>query len=245
MSVRYDCAVAAPRSRGIGQAIQVARSGDLVVLPTDTVYGLACDAFDARGYASLLRVKGVAAPSVPAARRGPSPVMIAHASSLTGIARGVSTELRALADGFWPGALTLVVHAQATLRWDLNPTIAVRVPLHPVALEVLERVGPMCVPAASAPGGNPPLTCADAQQQLGDEVDVYLDAGPVGGPGAGTDPAPLTSTVVDATGDRLRVVRTGSVGLAELRRIVPDLQGPDAEEAHHEGTTARGKGADA
>jgi tRNA threonylcarbamoyl adenosine modification protein (Sua5/YciO/YrdC/YwlC family) len=155
------------------------------------------------------------------------------------VARGVTTELRALAEGFWPGGLTLVVAAQSTLRWDLNPTIAVRVPLHPIALEVLEKVGPMSVTAASAPGRRPPLTCADAQEQLEDEVDVYLDGGPVGGSG-------LTSTVIDATADRLRVVRLGALGLEELRRIVPDLLGPEPSQAHDGGVTeqvGRGEGA--
>jgi tRNA threonylcarbamoyl adenosine modification protein (Sua5/YciO/YrdC/YwlC family) len=221
VSVRYDCAVAAPRGRGIGQAYQVARAGDLVVFPTDTVYGLACDAFSSRGYAALLRAKG----ATQAPRTGPSPVMIAHAATLTGVARGVTTEIRSLIESFWPGGLTLVVHAQSTLRWDLNPTIAVRVPLHPIALEVLDKLGPMAVLAANAPGGQPPLTCADAKDQLGEDVGVYLDGGPVGGDGR-------TSTVIDATGDRLRVVRVGSLSLTDLWQVAPDLLGPNGEQAH-------------
>lgn len=221
MSVRYDCAVAAPRGRGIGQAYQVARAGDLVVFPTDTVYGLACDAFSSRGYAALLRAKGAA----QAPRTGPSPVMVAHGSTLTGVAAGVTTEIRGLIESFWPGGLTLVMHAQSTLRWDLNPTIAVRVPLHPIALEVLEKLGPMAVLAANAPGGRLPLTCAEAQDQLGEDVGVYLDGGPVGGDGR-------SSTVIDATGERLRVARVGSLSLQELWRIAPDLLGPNGEQAH-------------
>lgn len=229
MSVRYDCSRPSPRGRGIGQAIQVARAGDLVVFPTDTVYGVACDAFSGRGYASLLRAKGAAGGRV----RGPSPVMIAHASGLAGVARGVTADVRVLIEAFWPGALTLVMTAQSTLRWDLAPTIAVRAPLHPLALEVLERVGPMSVLAASAPGGAAPLTCEAAQDQLGDEVNVYLDGGPV--PGSGTG-----STVVDATGERLRVVRTGSLGADDLRDVLPTLLVP---EEHDGGVTGTGAGA--
>jgi tRNA threonylcarbamoyl adenosine modification protein (Sua5/YciO/YrdC/YwlC family) len=126
---------------------------------------------------------------------------------------------RDLVDAFWPGALTLVLRHAATLAWDLGDTkgtVAVRMPLDRVALAVLERTGPLAVSSANRSGMPPAVEAAEAEQQLGTSVEVYLDGGPAG------DPVP--STIVDLTGDAPRVLRLGALSVEELRAVVPDLQ---------------------
>ena len=129
---------------------------------------------------------------------------------------------RELVEAFWPGGLTLVVEHAPTLAWDVGDsrgTVAVRMPLHPVALEVLERTGPMAVSGANRAGLPSPRTAREAQEQLGYPVAVYLDGGPTG------DPVP--STIVDVTGEVPRVLRLGAVSLEELRTVVPEVEGPE------------------
>jgi tRNA threonylcarbamoyl adenosine modification protein (Sua5/YciO/YrdC/YwlC family) len=128
---------------------------------------------------------------------------------------------RDLVEAFWPGGLTLVVPHSPTLAWDVGDsrgTVAVRMPLHPVALEVLAQTGPMAVSGANRAGQPAPGTAREAQEQLGYPVAVYLDGGPT------RDPVP--STIVDVTGDVPRVLRLGAVSLAELRSVVGELEGP-------------------
>jgi L-threonylcarbamoyladenylate synthase len=212
VSVRFDCSQAGERSRGIVRAAEVVADGDLVVLPTDTVYGIGCDAFSPLAVAQLLAAKG-------RGRAMPPPVLIPHVRTLDGIATNVSPQLRALAECFWPGGLTIVCPAQPTLDWDLgdtNGTVAVRMPLHPVALELLERTGPMAVSSANLTGHPAAVDADDAQQQLADSVAVYLDAGPAG--------SGVPSTIVDGTGEVPVVLRAGGITLAQLREVVPEIR---------------------
>lgn len=214
MSIRFDCSEPTQRSRGITRAVQAVSAGELVVLPTDTVYGIGCDAFSPSGVADLLVVKG-------RGRAMPPPVLVPSLRTLGGLASQVSPEVRALAERFWPGALTVVCRAQPTLDWDLgdlDDTVAVRMPLHPVALELLDRTGPMAVSSANLSGRPAATSYAEAQEQLGDEVAVYLDAGP--------SPGNVPSTIVDGTAEVPRVLRLGALSLAELREVVPELLGP-------------------
>jgi tRNA threonylcarbamoyl adenosine modification protein (Sua5/YciO/YrdC/YwlC family) len=156
-------------------------------------------------------------------------VLIPHVSTLGGIATDISTEVRALAEAFWPGALTIVCRSQPSLRWDLGDsggTVAVRMPLHPVALELLERTGPMAVSSANVTGRPPALTCEQAQQQLSDAVAVYLDAGPAG--------IGVPSTIIDGTRDVPRILRLGALSVDELRTVVPELQAESASPEHAE-----------
>ncbi|MFN3440761.1 MAG: L-threonylcarbamoyladenylate synthase, partial [Acidovorax sp.] len=149
------------------------RRGQLVVLPTDTVYGIGADAFDAAAVTSLLAAKG-------RGRDMPPPVLISAPTTIDALAVGLPVYARALIDAFWPGPLTLVCTQQSSLRWDLGDnrgTVAVRMPDHPVALEVLERTGPMAVSSANLTG-RPAATDADqAEEMLGEQVDVIVDAG--------------------------------------------------------------------
>lgn len=209
--MRFDCALEVQRSRGITKAADAVAEGDLVVLPTDTVYGLGCDAFDAEAVAALLAAKG-------RGRAMPPPVLVPHVRTLDGIAAGITPQIRALAEAFWPGALTIITRAMPTLRWDLgdtNGTVALRMPLHPVALELLERTGPMAVSSANLTGHAAALTCREAQDMLGNSVAVYLDGGETG--------LGVASTIVDCTAPVPRVVRQGALTLEDLRSVVPDL----------------------
>jgi tRNA threonylcarbamoyl adenosine modification protein (Sua5/YciO/YrdC/YwlC family) len=213
VSGRYDCRDRAGREEGITRAAQAVSAGGLVVLPTDTVYGIGCDAFSPSAVTALLAAKG-------RGRAMPPPVLVPHARTLDGIATDVPDDVRALAEAFWPGGLTLVVPMQPTLSWDLGDTggtVAVRMPLHPVALELLDRTGPMAVSSANLTGSPAARTAAEAKEQLAESVAVYLEAGDVG--------TGVPSTIVDGTGLVPRVLRDGAVTLAELREVVPTVVG--------------------
>jgi len=209
---RFDMGVATERSLGLEQAADAVRRGELVVLPTDTVYGLGTDAFSPDAVAELLAAKG-------RGRDMPVPVLVGSPRTLDGIATGLSLTARALVEAFWPGGLTLVARAQPSLRWDLGDTggtVAVRMPLHPVAIELLTATGPMAVSSANISGKPPASTVDEAIEQLGEAVSVYLDGGPSG------DPVP--STIVDVTGPAPRLLRAGALDVTTLREVAPDLE---------------------
>ncbi len=210
MSRRFDCADPTQRTSGLEQAAAAVRRGELVVLPTDTVYGVGCDAFVPDAVSALLTAKG-------RGRDMPVPVLVGSPRTLDGIAAGVGPAARELVRAFWPGALTVVCLAQPSLQWDLGETrgtVAVRMPLHPVAIELLTATGPMAVSSANRTGSPPATTVDEAIAAFGDDVSVYLD----GGPTAGSVP----STIVDVTGEVPRVLRAGAVPLESLRDVVPD-----------------------
>lgn len=207
---RYDVADPEQREAGLAAATTAIRAGELVVLPTDTVYGLGADAFDPVAVKRLLDAKG-------RGRDMPPPVLVGSAATLDALSTQVPEWARVLVEHYWPGPLTVVVHQQASLQWDLGETrgtVAVRMPHDPVALELLSRTGPLAVSSANTTG-NPAATDADAAaEMLGDSVSVFLDGGPT------TDDRP--STIVDCTGDQPRVLRVGAVPVAELRTLLVD-----------------------
>ncbi len=216
MSRTYDCTDPGQRSRGITAAVRAVRRGKLVVLPTDTVYGVGCDAFRPEAVNALLAAKG----------RGPDmpvPVLIGSARTLSGISSQSSGVVKRLTDAFWPGGLTIVCRQQPSLAWNLGNTagtVAVRMPLHPVAIEVLRETGPMAVSSANRTGQPPPRTGEQAREQLGEAVAVYLDSFPT------EDDVP--STIVDVSGDTPRVLREGAVPIETLREVLPDIASPAA-----------------
>lgn len=213
MSLFFDCRDPDERVDAIKTAARSVQSGELVVLPTDTVYGLGADAFDAAAVADLLRVKG-RGPDVPV------PVLVGSWSTIDGLVSVVDARTRDLIEAFWPGGLTLVVRHAPSLTWNLGEakgTVAVRMPLHPVAIELLEQTGPMAVSSANRHGRPPAQTGEDAREQLGDDVAVYLEDGP-----AATG---VASTIVDVTGGRPRILRVGAVDADDLREVVPDIIG--------------------
>ncbi|WP_240675620.1 L-threonylcarbamoyladenylate synthase [Cellulomonas endophytica] len=195
----------------LDEAVHTLGRGGLVVLPTDTVYGIGADAFDPRAVAALLAAKG-------RGRQMPPPVLIGSAATLDGLATDVPPDARALAERFWPGALTIILRAQPSLAWDLGEThgtVALRMPEHPAALALLRRTGPLAVSSANRTGQPAGTEVGAAREQLGDAVAVYLDGG--------ATPGAVASTIVDATGPALRVVRAGVVGLDALREVAPVL----------------------
>ena len=208
VSTIYDCSVADARQAGLSAAAGAVRGGGLVVLPTDTVYGLGCDAFDGSAVRSLLAAKG----------RGPQmpvPVLVGSWTTIDGLVLGVPRHARTLIEAFWPGGLSLVLAHAPSLAWDLGDTrgtVMLRMPLHPVALELLRDVGPMAVSSANRTGQPPATTAAKAKEQLADTVAVYLDGGPSG------DPVP--STIVDLTGDSPLVLREGAVTADQVSDVL-------------------------
>jgi tRNA threonylcarbamoyl adenosine modification protein (Sua5/YciO/YrdC/YwlC family) len=215
MAPIYDCSVAAELLTGMRLARMAIGRGELVVVPTDTVYGLACDAFNAEAVARLLAAKG-------RTRQAPPPVLIPGIPTLDALAESVPDEVRALVAQYWPGGLTVILPARESLTWDLGETrgtVALRMPANPIVLELLSETGPLAVSSANLTGLPPALTAADAQRMLGESVSVYLNDGP-----GGTVP----STIVDATGllidgGKLRIVREGVIPREQIR----DLVGPD------------------
>lgn len=211
MSTRYPVAGPDEREQAVQAATLAIRRGRLVVLPTDTVYGLAADAFDPAAVRSLLAAKG-------RGREMPPPVLISAATTLDALAVGVPSWARALVEEFWPGPLTLVCQQQSSLQWDLGDTrgtVAVRVPDHEVALGILERTGPLAVSSANLTG-HPAATDADrAEEMLGDAVEVIVDAGPT--------PGETPSTILDVTGERGRVLRAGALTREQLEAVLGPL----------------------
>lgn len=224
MSLVFDCRDDAQLLPGMRQARQTIGRGALVVLPTDTVYGIAADAFNAIAVQRLLDAKG-------RTRQSPPPVLVAGVAMVRALVAELPAAVDDLISAFWPGGLTVVLPAQPSLNWDLGETqgtVAVRMPDHHIALELIEETGPLAVSSANLTGEPAALDCADARQMLGDRVDVYLDAGPAS--------VGVASTILDATplvgggAGRLRVLREGAIDLSRIREVVGDL----LEDAPHE-----------
>ncbi|MFE2878868.1 L-threonylcarbamoyladenylate synthase [Streptomyces roseus] len=212
MARRYDCNDATDRKTGLREAASAVRRGELVVLPTDTLYGIGADAFSAEAVGDLLAAKG-------RGRNMPTPVLIGSPNTLHGLVTDFSEQAWELVDAFWPGGLTLVAKHQPSLAWDLGETrgtVAVRMPLHPVAIELLTEVGPMAVSSANRTGHPAPEDCDAAREMLGDSVSVYLDGGPT--------PSTLPSSIVDVTGKVPVLLREGALTAEQLREVVPDLE---------------------
>jgi len=213
--VIFNCADPAERAAGLHEATLALRGGSLVVMPTDTVYGLAADAFRSSAVDLLLSVKG-------RGRDVPVPVLVSSRTMLEGVAEGLSTAGVALADAFWPGPLTLVTRHSPGLAWDLGETrgtVAVRLPLHPLALDLIAAVGPLAVSSANRTGLPPASNVTAAEAMLGEDVEVYLDAG------ACADGVP--SSIVDVTSAVPRLLRLGAIPLGRLQEVVPELVGVD------------------
>ncbi len=222
MSSLFDCANPGELLTGMRMARAALARGELVVLPTDTVYGLAADAFSAAAVRRLLAAKG-------RDRSAPPPVLIGNSATLDAVAEHVPEEVRRLVEVFWPGGLTIILHARASLAWDLGDThgtVAVRIPNHPIALELLAETGPLAVSSANLSGQPAATTASEAEAMLGGSVSVILDGG-VSGTGyqaIGERPGDLSSTIVDATplrdGGKLRIVRRGVLSRAKLVAVL-------------------------
>jgi tRNA threonylcarbamoyl adenosine modification protein (Sua5/YciO/YrdC/YwlC family) len=191
--------------------VDAIEAGDLVVLPTDTVYGIAADAFDKDAVRELLDAKG-------RGRDMPPPVLVSAATTLDALAVRVPQWARTLVEEFWPGALTLVCHAHSSLQWDLGDTrgtVAVRMPDHQVALEILARTGPLAVSSANLTGRPAAIEAAEAEEMLGEDVEVIVDGG--------TSPGGEASTILDATTTPGRVLRLGAISVDQLNHVLGPL----------------------
>lgn len=214
MSPIYDTSVEAELLTGMRLARTAIGRGDLVVIPTDTVYGLAADAFNAAAVEKLVTAKG-------RTRAVPPPVLVPGIPTLDALVAEVPQEVRDLVKEFWPGGLTIILPAQASLDWDLGDTkgtVAVRMPDHRIALELLSETGPLAVSSANKHGEPAATNAAEADAALGDKVALVLDAGQSGS---------VASTIVDATGlvsaagsGKLRIVREGVIDRDAIVRVV-------------------------
>jgi L-threonylcarbamoyladenylate synthase len=207
MSKRYDCRDSQERSAGVAAAVTAARAGELIVLPTDTVYGIGADAFIPAAVTTMLAAKG-------RGRNMPPPVLVGTARAAAALVDDLGTFGQDLIDEFWPGALTLVFRASPTLLWDLGDTkgtVALRMPLHSVALDVLKQTGPLAVSSANRHGQPSAISADEAEQQLGEAVSIYLDGGPC------ADNVP--STILDLTGTIPKVLRVGAISVDRLRAV--------------------------
>jgi len=195
------------RTEAVAAAAEALRNGDLVVLPTDTVYGVAADAFSPRGTNQIFEAK-------KRSRAFPLPVLVRSPKQVIGLVTRVPKEAERLMAAWWPGPLTLVVKADPNLVWDLGDaagTVALRMPLDDVTLDVIREVGPLAVTSANRSGDPPARTAAEARESLGDAVAVYVDGG------ERTDQAP--STIVDLTREEPHVLRAGDLDRDLVLRV--------------------------
>lgn len=226
MSSVFDCRDEAQLLAGMRHARQAIARGELIVMPTDTVYGIAADAFTPSAVQRLLDAKG-------RGRDQPPPVLVAGQAALAALVEEIPEPVQNLVDEFWPGGLTIVLPAQPSLAWDLGDTlgtVAVRMPDQRVALELLEETGPLAVSSANLTGEAAAVSVENAERMLRDSVAVYLDGG--------MSATGIPSTIIDATslvrrGDdageaRIRLLREGAVTSKQLRGVIGDLlEAPD------------------
>ncbi|MEV4889321.1 L-threonylcarbamoyladenylate synthase [Nonomuraea sp. NPDC050547] len=208
MGRRFDCSDADQKAEGLTEAANAVRRGELVVLPTDTVYGIGADAFTQSAVTALLEAKG-------RGREMPPPVLVGTVRAANALVEDLGPYGQDLIDAFWPGPLTIVCKANRSLSWDLGDTkgtVALRMPLHPIALDLLKETGPMAVSSANRSGSPAATTAEEAEDQLGESVAVYLDAGPT------NDNTP--STILDLTTAVPRLLRGGAIPVEKLRGIV-------------------------
>ena len=229
----YDCSVDEEYATGMRLARSAIGRGALVVIPTDTVYGVAADAFNPEAVQKLLDAKG-------RDRQSPPPVLIPGIPTLDALAQDIPEPVRALVAAFWPGGLTVVLTAQPSLVWDLGETrgtVALRMPRNQVALDLLSETGPLAVSSANISGQPSAIDAAGAEDMLGGSVSVYLDGGVAGldYDAIGDRPGDTSSTIVDATGfatngGKIAIVRNGVISRAEIEAVIGDALAPETDQ---------------
>ncbi len=221
----YDCSLDTDLLTGMRLAKASLGRNGLAVIPTDTVYGIAADAFSHEAVAALLAAKG-------RDRQSPPPVLIGNLAAMNGLATHIPDMAHRLAETFWPGALTMILKSQPSLTWDLGETkstVALRMPDHKIALALLQETGPLAVSSANLTGEPAAITCQQAEKYFGDKVKVYLDGGP--------SPKGEASTILDltdlvdsvssdgtiSTEGKVKLVRRGALSANKLKSILGDL----------------------
>ncbi|WP_341855675.1 L-threonylcarbamoyladenylate synthase [Brachybacterium sp. GPGPB12] len=218
------------REDALAAAVDAVRGGGLIVLPTDTVYGIGADAFTPQAVQDLLEAKG-------RGRDTPPPVLIGDRAVLMALATDLPEYVEDLAEALWPGALTIILTAQPSLTWDLGETrgtVAPRMPEDETALEPLRRTGPLAVSSANRHGKPAATSVLDAATQLGDAVEVYLDGGAarIG----------ASSTILDATVTPAEIVREGAITKRQIIDVVGDIfTAPEPEPSEEEAEDAAGE----
>ncbi len=207
--MRFDTSVTSELLDGMRQAKQTIARAGLIVLPTDTIYGIGCDAFSAFAVNALLEAKG-------RGRQSPPPVLIPSLDTLRALTTNPPQVAFTLAEKFWPGALTLILRAQPSLSWDLGETrgtVALRMPNDEIALALLKEVGPLAVSSANLTAQPAASNISEAEQYFGIKVGVYLDGG--------DSPSSKPSTILDLTEDgKVKLVRLGVLSLAQIKKAV-------------------------
>lgn len=204
----------ADRDAAVAAAVAALQSGVLAVLPTDTVYGVAADAFQPKATSRIFAAKR-------RSRSFPLPVLIRGPKQLLGLVTQVPERAERLMAAYWPGPLTLVVRSDPNLQWNLGTTegtVAVRMPMDEVALDVIRAVGPLAVTSANLSGQPPARTALGAFDQLGETVACYVDDGPR----RGSQP----STIVDLTREEVHVLRAGNLDEDEILAVARGDLGP-------------------
>jgi L-threonylcarbamoyladenylate synthase len=196
--------LAAKHPASLELAQQLLLEDRLVAFPTDTVYGVGALAFSSGAIEQLFLVKGRDTAKAIA-------VLLGDITALEQVTSSMGPLAKRLAQRFWPGPLTLVVSRHPDLPSNLSPlpTIGVRMPDHPVTLELLNHTGPMAVTSANLSGGSNAITAQQVFDQLHGRIPLILD----GGQTPGSQP----STVVDCTGDQPVILRQGPVTLTQLQ----------------------------
>ena len=221
----YDCSVDTDLLTGMRLAKNSIGKKELVVFPTDTVYGIACDAFSHEAVEKLLEAKG-------RDKQSPPPVLIGNASALDGLAQEVPQLAHKLAATFWPGALTMILKAQPSLTWDLGETkgtVALRMPDHKIALALLQETGPLAVSSANLSGQPAATTCQQAEAALGSKVKIYLDGGssPKGEASTIVDMTDLTESVSESgeivTSGKAKILRRGALSREKLLTVLGEF----------------------
>ncbi|SJN31777.1 TsaC protein (YrdC domain) required for threonylcarbamoyladenosine t(6)A37 modification in tRNA [Microbacterium esteraromaticum] len=226
MSSVFDCRDDSQILAGMRHARQAIARGELVVLPTDTVYGIAADAFSPAAVQRLREAKG-------RGRDMPPPVLVSGQEMLAALVEEVPEAVQKLVDAFWPGGLTIVLPAQPSLVWDLGETkgtVAVRMPDRRIVLELLAETGPLAVSSANLTGRDAAIIASDAQDMLGDSVAVYLEEGysETGVASTIVDATSLVSPVDDET-PVVRVLREGAISREQLEGVLGDLLEAEAQ----------------
>ena len=212
MSPVIDCTTEEGLAHGIEAAVEAIRAGELVVFPTDTVYGLGVDAFSAEAVTTVLLAKG-------RGREMPPPVLVQSPRTVDGLATNVPVYVPDLIEAFWPGPLTLVLQSQSSLMWDLgetNGTVALRMPKDDIALRLLGEVGPMAVTSANISGQPPAKTAQDAEAQFSSVVSIYLDGGPRS--------SELASTILDCSCESPVILRAGAISSDRIQEVLGEIE---------------------
>ncbi len=210
MTLRLDCLDSARWVRAVSAASAAAVRGDLVVAPTDSIYGITTAAFSTWGLERLRRVKGIGEAVTPQ-------VLVAAPEVATTISVGLTRHARQLMEEFWPGPLTLLVNPQPLLGWGIaaDAPLAIRMPSHPLFRELLMAVGPMVATGTNLQGAATTGVASEALVGLEERIAMFLDCGDL--------PVTGLSTVVDVTGAVPQVRRRGTITTSALRANCPDL----------------------